>query len=150
MKQCVGRAPSIARARTHRDPGSPFPAGRARWAAIKVPVRSRTIARLFAVGPVTGCLIEDTDPAHSLNFTGGMDMSGADDEAIADHLKSTLDLAETILTSVDNDADDAFIKAVGTLAGDAHSVRIWWRTGISTRSRLGNAELASCGWPPSV
>jgi hypothetical protein len=43
-------------------------------------------------------------------------MTGADDKAIADHLKSTLDLAKEILTSVDDDADDAFLKAVGILA----------------------------------
>jgi hypothetical protein len=44
-----------------------------------------------------------------------MDMS-ADDNAIADHLESTLNLAEKILSSVDDDADAAFLKAVGILA----------------------------------
>lgn len=43
-------------------------------------------------------------------------MRGADDEATANHLESTLDLAKTILNSVDDDADDAFVEAVGTLA----------------------------------
>lgn len=40
----------------------------------------------------------------------------ADDGAIADHLGSMLNLAETILSSVDDDADAAFLKAVGILA----------------------------------
>jgi hypothetical protein len=45
-----------------------------------------------------------------------IDMRGADEEAIVNQLEATLDLANTILNSVENDAEDAFIKAVGTLA----------------------------------
>jgi hypothetical protein len=43
-------------------------------------------------------------------------MNTSADEAIADHLESTLNLAEKILSSVDDDTDAAFIKAVGILA----------------------------------
>jgi len=43
-------------------------------------------------------------------------MTGTYDEAIADHVQATLDFADKILDSAGDDANDAFLKAVGTLA----------------------------------
>ena len=43
-------------------------------------------------------------------------MTGADDKAMADHVEATLGLAEKILKSAGDDANDAFLTAIGTLA----------------------------------
>ena len=43
-------------------------------------------------------------------------MNGIDDKAIADHLKSTLELADQMIMSAGQDANGAFLKAIGTLA----------------------------------
>jgi hypothetical protein len=43
-------------------------------------------------------------------------MSDVEDKRIADHLQSTFDVADKILKSVDDDADEAFLKAIGALA----------------------------------
>jgi hypothetical protein len=43
-------------------------------------------------------------------------IGGNDDKAIAAHLESTHDFADKILKSADEDPNDAFLKAVGTLA----------------------------------
>jgi hypothetical protein len=43
-------------------------------------------------------------------------MTGADDKAMADHAETTLGLAEKILKSAGNDANEAFLTAIGTLA----------------------------------
>jgi hypothetical protein len=43
-------------------------------------------------------------------------MNGIDDKAIADHLQSTLELADQMIMSAGQDANGAFLKAIGTLA----------------------------------
>lgn len=39
-----------------------------------------------------------------------------EDKQIADHVKATLGLADEIVRSVDEDPDEAFLKAIGVLA----------------------------------
>jgi hypothetical protein len=43
-------------------------------------------------------------------------MTGTVDKAMADHVEATLGLAEKILKSAGDDANDAFLTAIGTLA----------------------------------
>jgi Holliday junction resolvasome RuvABC DNA-binding subunit len=43
-------------------------------------------------------------------------MNGIDDKAIADHLQSTLELADQMIMSAGQDANGAFLKAIGALA----------------------------------
>jgi hypothetical protein len=47
--------------------------------------------------------------------TRGLPMNG-EDKQIADHIKATLGLADEIVKSVDENADEAFLKAIGVLA----------------------------------